>query len=830
MEEQRLNDLAWRRWGAYVSNRQWGTVREDYSADGNAWNYISHDEARSRAYRWGEDGIAGWCDRYQFLVFSFAFWNGKDPILKERFFGLTPFEGNHGEDVKEYYFYLDATPTHSYMKFLYKYPIEKFPYEQLVDENKKRTTKDLEYELADTGVFAKGYFDISIEYAKNAPDDTFIRLEVTNQSSQEASIDILPQLYFRNYWSWDSLSAPTIKAIDGALYADPTNVPSPDWLIKEYHLPPLYLYSESPADILFTENETGAKDAFHRAVIQKEKNNKSQGSKACFHFPSVKIPPGKSRTFCFRLTTTKTKNPLKDAGAIFSQRIQEADAFYTKIQPQKLSADEKQIHRQAIAGMLWSTQFYLYDVEKWLKGDKVPPPAAHARIRNVHWQHLHASDLISMPDKWEYPWFASWDMAFQTIVLSLVDLPFAKAQLGLFLKSRYQHPSGQIPAYEWNFSDTNPPVQAWALWHLYELDKDVNFLEANFVKLMENFSWWVNRVDRLGNNIFEGGFLGLDNISVIDRSKPLPGGGFFEQSDATGWMGFFAVLMMRIALELSKTRPIYEKLSFVYFEHFIAIAAAMEKTKGRAIDLWDTTDGFFYDAIAYPDGNHESLKIRSYVGLIPFFTLQFFSEEDLQKYHSHFYEKMQLYLKHSPQLLGRCISPVTLQKKGYVFSLMTIHQMEKLLQKAFDPTEFFSSFGLRSLSKYHEKHPFTFASTTVGYEPGESLERIKGGNSNWRGPVWMPINYLFYKSLRHLEKEGGVSFGKQRQSLAQNLLSIFRKDKSGKRPVHQGNAGADLLNEHPLFYEHYHGDTGRGLGASHQTGWSGLIANIIQDL
>ena len=509
-EEKRINDSAWRRWGAYVSNRQWGTVREDYSADGNAWTYISHDRARSQAYRWGEDAIAGWCDRYQFIVFAFAFWNGKDPILKERLFGLNPYEGNHGEDVKEYYFYLDGTPTHSYMKFLYKYPQEKFPYEQLVTENQKRTTKDREYELADTGVFNSGYFDITIEYAKNSPEDTVIRLEIFNRSSKEASIDVLPQLFFRNVWSWgQNVPIPAIKVVDGALYADPTQLPSPDWSIHPYQLPPLYLYGEQPTDFLFTKNETNAKDAFHRYVIGGDKNAihpKKEGTKACYQYAGIKIPPGQSRVFRFRLTPGKES--LKDVDAIISQRKQEADAFYAARQPSKLSNDDKNIQRQAIAGMLWSTQFYLYDIEKWLDGDSIKPPASRLHIRNTHWRHLHASDLISMPDKWEYPWFASWDMAFQTIVLSLVDLSFAKLQLELFLRNRYQHPNGQIPAYEWNFSDTNPPVQAWALWHLYEADgkKDTNYLEANFLKLMENFSWWVNKVDRLGNNIFEGGF------------------------------------------------------------------------------------------------------------------------------------------------------------------------------------------------------------------------------------------------------------------------------------------------------------------------------------
>ena len=853
-EEKRIEQSLWRRWGAYVSNRQWGTVREDYSSDGNAWTYIPHDMARSRAYRWGEEGIAGWCDRYQFLVFSFAFWNGKDPILKDRLFGLNPYEGNHGEDVKEYYFYLDATPTHSYMRFLYKYPHAKFPYDLLVSTNQKRTTTDREYELADTGVFTGDrYFDITIEYAKVAPDDIVIRLEICNRSQEEASIDILPQLYFRNVWSWspDSI-VPTIKAVPGGLYADPSHLKSPNWSIKEYDLPPFYLYGETPADFLFTNNEThnervfGApsrtpyvKDAFHRYVIQGEKtsiNPQKEGTQACFHYAGIKIPAGKSRTFCFRLTSQAQKNPLDAVDPTMALRKQEADAFYAALQPQKCSPEDREIQRQALAGMLWSTQFYHYDVQKWLEGDEIKPPASRYKIRNAHWEHIHASDLISMPDKWEYPWFASWDMAFHTMALSLVDMPFAKRQLELFLRNRYQHPNGQIPAYEWSFSDTNPPVQAWALWHLYAAEgkKDFNFLEANFLKLMENFSWWVNKVDKLGNNIFEGGFLGLDNISIIDRSKPLPGGGFFEQSDATGWMGFFALLMMRISLELSKTQSTYEKLAFGYFEHFVAIASAIEGSKGRSINLWDAQDGFFYDVVSYPNGFHEQLKVRSCVGLIPFFSIEFFRDEDLKKDHPHFYEKLELYLKNFPHLLGRCISRVSFQKPGFLFSLMTLDQMEKLLQRAFDPSEFLSPFGLRSLSKYHGEHPFVFGQSRVSYEPGESLEKIKGGNSNWRGPIWFPINYLFLKSLQRLEQEDGGSMkipaGKLKKMLGENLLTIFRKNKSGKRPVHGDNPGFDKWNDLLLFYEHYHGETGRGLGATHQTGWSGLIANIIQDL
>lgn len=866
----------WRKWGAYVSERQWGTVREDYSPDGNAWTYVSHDLARSKAYRWGEDGIAGWTDQYQTLIFSIALWNGKDLILKERMFGLTPLEGNHGEDVKEYYYYLDATPTQSYMKYLYRYPHSAFPYDQLVQENQKRTALDREFELVDTGIFKDNrYFDVVIEYAKSSPEDTCIRIEVFNRGPEAASIHLIPQLWFRNRWSWNHYNGnlPVIEeecsqGNDLCVRADPRQLPTPDWLTFQYAIPPMYLYAEAGAKALFTNNETNferwekegirispayTKDAFHRYIINQEEctNPSKEGTKACFHYKAVEIPAGGSRVFRLRLTSAQQQDPTGGVDAVIAQRKAEADAFYQSIQNPKLSEDDKTIQRQAISGMIWGTQYYFYDVKKWLEGDNPQgsPPASRYEVRNSHWRHLHAHQVMSMPDKWEYPWFASWDSVFHTIVISLTDLPFAKRQLKTFLLHSFQHPNGQIPAYEWGFSDTNPPVQAWALWQIYQKEKqvrgkgDCDFLEFCFLKLMQNFSWWVNKVDRLGNNVFEGGFLGLDNISIIDRSKSLPGGGYFEQSDGTGWMGFYALAMLRIALELAKEKPLYELIAFIFFEHFVDIACVMQYTKARPIDLWDEKEGFFYDVIQYPDGTHQRLKVRSFVGLIPFFALDFFQEEELKSFPG-FYKHFQLYLSHRPEALGRSITQFSNQgKKGYLFSLMNLEKMKRVLQYAWNPDEFLSPYGLRSLSKFHEKNPAVWMDSKVSYEPGESIERMKGGNSNWRGPIWFPTNYLFLNSMIRLQNALGsfevqvkgqpVTLEQMIQDLRGRLIDPFRKNSNGIRPIH---GDQPLFQQDPhwkdliLFYEHYHGDTGRGLGASHQTGWSGLVANLIDGL
>ncbi len=862
---------SWRKWGGYVSERSWGSVREDYSANGDAWSYLSHDMARSKAYRWGEDGIAGYCDYFQTLVFSCAFWNGKDPILKERLFGLTPYEGNHGEDVKECYYYLDATPTHSYLRYLYKYPIEAFPYERLVEENKRRAVRDREFELTDTGVFDAGsYFDICIEYAKAEEEDTCIRIQIDNRGEKSASIHVLPQLWFRNTWSWkETLGAlPSISVHEetksySSLYASAKESPHPPQIQEEYTFFPMYLYGQSPNDLWFTHNETHnekvwntesrtpfVKDAFHRHLIQKEEciNRGREGTKACFYYGPIEIAAHGSHTIYLRLTKVEQKDPFADKDAIFALRKKETDDFYQEVHSPHSSKEDKTTQRTAFAGMIWTEQFYMFDVKRWLHGDDPlhRPPINRANIRNGKWKHLFAYDVLSMPDKWEYPWFAAWDLCFHAVCFSSIDSAFAKKQLLTLLTTFYQNASGQIPAYEWGFSDLNPPVQAWAFWKVYEEEKrqtgkgDHGFLLRGFLKLLHNFTWWVNRVDSLGNNVFEGGFLGLDNISVVDRSKPLPDGGMIEQCDGTGWMGFFSLLLMRIALELAKEEPEFEPVATVFLEEFLYIGNTIHKTN----DMWDEEDGFFYDVILYPNGEKKRLKIRSFVGIIPFYSLIFMEEEELKSF-PKFYKRFTSLLVHDKHMVERSLLQIHPKgkKEGYLFSLMNMDQMKKVLTKVFDPSEFFSDYGLRSVSKYHEKHPLIFENYTVGYEPAESLEKIKGGNSNWRGPIWIPTNFLFLNALECLSNHLGDDFvitlpgGSSatcevlRKELENHLVNIFRKDGSGRRPVHGGcplydKQWSDLV----LFYEHYHGDTGRGLGASHQTGWSGLIANIIQNL
>lgn len=882
-EHKRLNSAMngpvhpWKKWGTYVSERQWGTVREDYSADGNAWNYLPHDMARSKAYRWGEDGLAGFCDRYQLLVFSLAVWNGHDPILKERLFGLTPFEGNHGEDVKELYYYLDATPTHSYMKYLYKYPHQAFPYDELVEQNRKRTPRDREYELIDTGIFEDNrYFDIYIEYAKAGPDDICIRVEVFNRGSESASIHLIPQIWFRNRWECSKDPKPIPFIAKGpvgehfqSLVADCSEFPSPERVPEDYRLANQFLYGSSEADLLFTNNETNnprvwggwaknntpyVKDAFHRQIVNNINcvNPDQKGSKACFHYKNLKVEPGKSVVIKLRLTPEKIKDPLKDVDTVVALRKKEADEFYAAVQSGQMTDDEKLIQRQAFAGMIWTQQFYTYNVNQWLKGDdpEAPPPASRLHIRNAHWRHFYADDIISMPDKWEYPWFASWDLAFHTVTLGLLDREFAKQQMFLLLTHLYQHPNGQIPAYEWGFSDLNPPVQAWAVWKLYQMEVkekktgDREFLETCFHKLTYNFAWWVNVVDKMGNNFFEGGFLGMDNISIIDRSHPLPGGGHIEQSDGTGWMGFFSLIMMRMSLELAKTDDTYRVMATVFFENFVYISAAMAATDARPIHMWDDQDGFFYDIIAFPNKTHQKLRVRSLVGLVPFYSLDVIYEDELDRF-PMFENNFNMFLREKSNLTDRCITPITVKgRKGYLLSLMRPEQMKRVLGYVWSQDEFRSPFGLRSLSKYHEKHPFIYEGSRVDYEPGEAIVQIKGGNSNWRGPIWFPTAYLMVDSLRKLHsalgdgfkvgapEESAVTLSQLADTLSEGLISIFRKDKNGRRPVH---GEGKYYNSDPhwqdlvLFYEHYHGDTGRGLGASHQTGWSGLVASLLKE-
>ena len=860
----------WRKWGPYVSERSWGSVREDYSSDGNAWDYFTHDMARSRAYRWGEDGIAGICDRYQLLVFAFAFWNGHDPILKERMFGLTCNEGNRGEDVKEYWFYLDNVPTHSYMRMLYKYPQRAYPYTQLIEENRHRQGQR-EYKLLDTGVFEEDrYFDILIEYGKNSPEDICVRLEAFNRGPEDAELHILPHLWFRNTWAWTNprRMEPVIQIEKGGedyglIVADDTPGPRLENLPFQYTLGRRYLYFPDGGEPLFTNNDTNparvfgapadgsyVKDAFHRHIIHSEPciNPQQTGTKACIHY-SYMVPAHGSVVLQMRLVDTETRKPLANVDKIIARRKDEADDFYEAVHPPRATPEEKMIQRQAFAGMLWSKQIYLFDVERWLDGDSIAPPESHKRIRNIHWRHLNSMRILAVPDKWEFPWFAAWDLAFQCTTISLVDPGFAKENLWLLLFEQFQHPNGQIPAYEWEFSDLNPPVHAWAVWRVYQNEKmrtgkgDTAFLEKCIHKLLMNFAWWVNRVDREGNNVFEGGFLGLDNITVIDRSEKMPGGAALEQSDATGWMGFFCLYLMRAALELADTNPVYETLATKFFEHFVYIGAAMKKMGGRDYQLWDEQDGFFYDVLRLPDGTFKKFRLRSMVGLIPLFAVEVLSREDLEP-HPEFLANVEWFIRNRPDLVGHaCYS---LDGSRWVLSIADSNQLNRMLHRLADPEEFHSPFGIRSLSKYHQEHPFCFQGKCVGYEPGESDEKIKGGNSNWRGPIWFPTSYLLIRSLMKFHRSLGVGLASASSSnngdnivphdlacnIANRMISIFKTDESGRRPcfgVYDKFQNDPHWREYLLFNEYYHGETGQGLGASHQTGWTGLVANLIDE-
>jgi len=886
-EQARLDDelrgVFWKRWGPYLSERSWGTVREDYSADGNAWDYLPHDLARSKAYRWGEDGIAGISDRFQLLCLSLAFWNERDPILKERMFGLVPKEGNHGEDVKEYYYYLDSTPTHSYLKYLYKYPQKEFPYRWLVEENQRRGGKGLEFELLDTGIFDDGrYFDIVVEYAKDGPNDVYLKVEVFNRGPDAATIHVLPQLWFRNTWAWSGLieKEPSISLVQksstagsGAeaitLCADDRGAQLLKNLPVEYELGRQFLYAETShlAKPLFTFNETNVprvygsgenrhpyvKDAFHRAIVKGEAatNPLNQGTKACIHY-RCSVPSQGSVSFRLRLTDQEDAKPLQKAESIVAMRRTEADEFYEALHPAKATDDQKRIQRQALSGMLWGKQIYLFDVHRWLKGDNPahPPPESRQKIRNKHWLHLNSMRVLSMPDKWEYPWFAAWDSAFHAVALALVDVEFAKEQLWLFLFEQFLHPSGQIPAYEYEFSDLNPPVHAWAVWRVYNTEKikkgkaDRAFLEKCFHKLLLNFTWWINKVDSEGNNIFEGGFLGLDNITVLDRSEPLPKGMVLEQSDATGWMGFFALTMMRMALELARENPVYEGLATKFFQHYVYVGAAMKHRGGRDYSLWDDEDGFFYDVLRHPDGHFDKFRVRSLVGLIPLFAVERLEDKWLEPF-PDFRKRLGWFLKNRQDLVQRCCWEQ--ERNGETVHVLTIldeQQLTRVLQVVFDEDEFLSPYGLRSLSKFHEQHPFQFGQGEVRYEPAESDCKLKGGNSNWRGPLWFPTTFLLIESLRQLSKAYGpkhriklrsgksMTFGGMARELATRMVKIFERGPDGKRPVF---GGTQMMQVNPhwkdnlLFYEYFHGDNGAGLGASHQTGWSGLVASLVDE-
>jgi len=862
----------WERWGPYVAERAWGTVREDYSANGDPWNYFPHEHARMRAYTRSEDGIAGISDRFQVLLFAPAFWNGVDPILKERLFGLNCFEGNHGEDVKEIYYHLDATPTHSYLKFLYKYPQNAYPYDELVEENGKRGAQEREYELIDTGIFDDNrYFDIFIEYAKAGPDDICVRIEAINRGPAPAPLHILPHLWFRNQWGWgpERLGEPRIQMeSDHCMVADDANLASPKLLLFEYRLGPRYLYASSGATPLFTMNETNqsalgngknevkyVKDAFHRHLIQKEAgaiNPEKFGTKGAFHYFFPSIHPGKSKTLFFRLTDKKMKDPLQDVEQVIAKRKEEADLFYQSIHPKIASDEEKAIQRQAFAGMIWNKQIYLYDVGAWIEGDNPhnPPPEEHKHIRNIHWRHLTSMRIFSMPDKWEFPWFAAWDLSFQALTYALIDIEFAKLQLWLLFFDQFQHPNGALPAYEWEFSDVNPPVQAWAVLKLFELEKkkwgreDYAFLEKCFHKLLLNFAWWINKVDSRGHNIFEGGFLGMDNIGFADRSEKLPEGYLLDQSDGSGWMSILCLNLMRIALTLAKKNPIYEGLGIKFFQHFVYVTAAMRKGYWRHYDMWCEEDGFFYSVLRHPSGELDQIRIRSLTGVIPFFACDVWDEEELKAF-PDFYSAYEWFMNKKSHLTDKCVQKVLQGSQTKIrFGLLDSKELQRFLGYLWDPAEFRSEFGLRSLSKYHEKHPARLENLTLSYEPGESSEKIKGGNSNWRGPIWFPINYLLIDTLTHLSSffgdslkikvpgEKAVTLKEMAVSYAERLMNLFKKNPEGLRPMYgeiEKLQKDPHFRDHLFFYEHFHGDNGRGLGASHQNGWTGLVANLIDE-
>jgi hypothetical protein len=896
LEEARQRKKHWKRWGPYLSERQWGTVREDYSEGGTAWEFFPHEHARSRAYRWGEDGIGGISDRHQLICFSVALWNGRDPVLKERLFGVTGNEGNHGEDVKECYFYLDSTPTHSYMRMLYKYPQAEFPYARLVEENRRRGRGDPEFELLDTGVFSEDrYYDVFVEYAKADTEDIFIKITVANRGPDAASLHVLPSLWFRNTWSWGKdLRRPIVRkapSVAGSLSAE----------LQCWQYGKRWLLCAGQPELLFTENESNVqklfggrnrspfvKDAFHEYLIRGNKaavNPAQDGTKMAAHYP-LQLGPGESFTLRLRLTDLDPLSSLdgqsatvgaisspghaerptgvpgtNDFGAgfdaLFALRKKEADDFYDSRIPNELSGDAKNVMRQALSGMLWSKQFYHYDVRTWLDGDPagpVPPPE-RKQGRNKDWAHLYNDDVVSMPDNWEYPWYAAWDLAFHCIPLALVDPDFAKEQLILLLREWYMHPNGQLPAYEWAFGDVNPPVHAWAAWRVYKIERrvrgvaDRTFLEKVFHKLLLNFTWWVNRKDPEGMNIFQGGFLGLDNIGVFDRSAPLPTGGHLEQSDGTSWMGMYCLNMLAIALELAKEDPAYEDVASKFFEHFVNIAHAMNDVGTESRALWDDQDGFYYDVLHMPNGEEHFLKIRSMVGLIPLFAVETLEPEIIDRLPG-FKRRMQWFMDNHPDVPEH-IEMTQRSARGVrrLLSLVNRKQLKRVLSRMLDETEFLSPYGVRALSRYHLEHPYEVQVndhvSRVDYEPAESSTGLFGGNSNWRGPIWFPVNYLLIESLQKFHHYYGEDFKvacpthsgedcdlwEVAAEISRRLIRIFIPGVDGKRPV---AGGEDIYRKDPhwrelvLFYEYFHGDNGAGLGASHQTGWTGLVAKLIE--
>jgi hypothetical protein len=874
IEEMWARRAHWNRWGPYLSLRAWGTVREDYSADGNAWEYFPHDHAHQRAYRWNEDGLLGICDRHQRICFAIAVWNGRDRILKERPFGLSGSHGNHGEDVKDYYFHLDNTPTHSYMKALYKYPQAAFPYDRLLEESRRRTRDDPEFELIETGVFAGNrYFDITVEYAKAAPDELLIRIEAVNGGPEAARLDVLPTVWLRNRWSWGMQGAGQAWGIRDrglgiwGLGPGAGGHGGDVFEIEEPYYGKRWIQFARPGAAYFTENESNrlalwgdkgggpyTKDAFHRRVIQGDMaavNPALQGTKAAMHY-SLTIAPGASERVELRLTGEAVPQPFGAAfDRVFDDRRREADEFYAGITPRQLSEDGALVLRRALAGLLWSKQYYHYVVRDWLTGDPAfpPPPPGRKYGRSREWTHLYNADVVSMPDTWEYPWYASWDLAFHTIPMALVDPGFAKEQLVLLLREWYMHPNGQLPAYEWNLSDVNPPVHAWAAWRVYKIERkrtgkaDRAFLERIFFKLLLNFTWWVNRKDTAGKNVFQGGFLGLDNIGVFNRSEPLPGGGYLEQADGTGWMAMYCLNLMAMALELAREEPAYEDVASKFWEHFLFIANAVNHLGADGEGMWDEEDGFYYDAVHMPDGRHGALKVRSMVGIIPLFAVETLEPRTLREMPG-FRRRMEWFMENRRDLTHNVASMAVAGKgERKLLSLVDPDQLRLILKRMLDEKEFLSDYGIRSLSRAHLEQPFRLTmdgtSRTVAYEPGESRSALFGGNSNWRGPVWFPLNYLLIESLQKFHHYLGESYrvefptgsgqlmdlGEVAAEISRRLSRLFLKDETGRRPAHGATQWEDGLLH---FHEYFHGDTGAGLGASHQTGWTALVAKLLQ--
>ncbi len=863
-EQTRLSDnyskkTNWLKWGPYLSERQWGTVREDYSENGDAWNYITHDMARSKAYRWGEEGIGGFSDEKQLLCLGLGLWNGKDAILKERLFGLTNGEGNHGEDVKELYYYLDSTPTHSYMKMLYKYVQDAYPYELLINENQRRGKLDPEFELIDTGLFDQNrYFDVFIEYIKNTEDDILIQYTIHNRGRQNADLHVLPQLWFRNNWSWNPQAVkPQISHLDKSTLFLQSAQPG------QY-----YLHIDTDAELLFTENETNnerlyhapnaaafVKDGINERVVNgntSSVNPQKTGTKTALWY-QLNVPAEQSITLKLRLSANHQTDAFEDFDSIVNKRKTEANAFYADKQQQVTSADEKLVQRQAFAGMLWSKQYFFYSVNSWLNGDpdQVAPPQNRFKLRNHNWKHFIADDILSMPDKWEYPWFAAWDLAFHCLTFAKIDPDFAKKQLNLLVSANYIHPNGQLPAYEWDFSDANPPVHALAAWQLYQLDKKVNgkedilFLEGIFQKLLLNFTWWVNQKDSEGNNIFEGGFLGLDNIGVFNRSSPVPGGGFLEQADGSSWMAMYALNMLQISIELAMYNPVYENMAIKFAEHFLYMAGSIAYMGEDSLGLWDDEDGFYYDLLRKPDGTNDRLRLRTLVGLIPMFAVIVFDEDKWNKLHG-LKERLDWFMVQRPDLV-RLVSywKDTKGNEQHLFSLLRGHRMKLLLRRMLDPNEFLSDFGIRSISKEYQDNPYHYLLNGTDYEvkynPAESDTGMFGGNSNWRGPIWMPVNYLLIQSLYNFQdyytddfkveyptgSGSYCSLAEIARALGNRVKNIFLRNEKGERPVFGGHEKFNTdpnFKDYILFHEYFHGDSGKGLGASHQTGWTGLVA------